>query len=308
MKKVICYAGCFLLTLLVFSNCNKQNHTQVLKGPYLGQNSPRNSPEIFAPGFISTGLREGQSTFMPGEYYYSTFIDAGKGMIAVILMTRIENGKWAAPDVASFSGTYMDYCPAIHPDGSRFYFLSDRLIGDNQFPDKMNIWIMDRTANGWSEPRPIGAPINGKGNLAGPSVTQDGTMYFTRVVDNWEGIFRAKYVNGRYQDAERLPDIVNSTNAQFHSYIAPDESYLILSVYGRDDTKGSTDYYVSFRDEYDNWSKVINLGDKINTKKIESSPSITADGKYFFYAGYSKPVNNYVKPLTLSEMQKVYNG
>jgi hypothetical protein len=95
-------------------------------------------------------------------------------------------------------------------------------------------------------------------------------------------------VEGVYQEPERLPDNVNTTNTQFHSSIAPDESYLILSIYGRDDSFGSTDYYVTFRDSNDVWSEVINLGDRINSEETEAAPCLSPDGRFFFYGSQAK--------------------
>ena len=69
------------------------------------------------------------------------------------------------------------------------------------------------------------------------------------------------------------------------SYIAPDESYMILPVYNREDSFGSTDLYVTFRDEKDNWTPVVNVGSKINTKFTESAARITPDGKYMVFTG-----------------------
>jgi len=74
--------------------------------------------------------------------------------------------------------------------------------------------------------------------------------------------------------------------SQFDAAIAPDESYIIVPVYGREDAVGSTDYYISIKDENDNWTELVNLGEEINTKNVESGPYITPDGKYFFFQSY----------------------
>ena len=91
-------------------------------------------------------------------------------------------------------------------------------------------------------------------------------------------------IDGNYVDAERLPPRVNSTNAQYNAFIAADESYLIVPVFGRDDSFGGTDYYIVFRNESDEWSEPVNMGEKINTPRSgEYSPYVTRDGKYFFF-------------------------
>ena len=97
-------------------------------------------------------------------------------------------------------------------------------------------------------------------------------------------IFRARPIDGGFAEPEKLGPEVNSVGAQFNSYVAPDESYLLYGAYGREDSLGATDYYVSFRDDADNWTGPFHLGDKINSASgLEYSPFVSADGKVFFY-------------------------
>ena len=77
---------------------------------------------------------------------------------------------------------------------------------------------------------------------------------------------------------------VNSTANQFNAFIAPDESYLIISTGSREDTFGGTDYYVVFRSEDDRWSGPINMGEAVNTAlNGEMSPYVSPDGRFFFF-------------------------
>lgn len=51
---------------------------------------------------------------------------------------------------------------------------------------------------------------------------------------------------------------------------------------GRADGRGGFDLYISYnRDGV--WTKPANLGDKINSSGNEYSPTISPDGKYFFW-------------------------
>jgi hypothetical protein len=145
---------------------------------------------------------------------------------------------------------------------------------------------MDRVGGGWGEPYNLGPPVNTNGAEFFPSVTRDGTLYFTRGTDDGREsyVYRSRLVNGRYQEAEKLGAEVNSTPSQFNAFIAPDESYLIVCTGGREDSRGGTDYYVVFRSEDDAWSEPVNLGDAVNTAGDgEYSPYVSPDGKYFFF-------------------------
>ena len=57
-----------------------------------------------------------------------------------------------------------------------------------------------------------------------------------------------------------------------------------MPVSGRTDSRGSTDYYVVFRNSDDTWKDPINMGDTVNTSSgLEYSPYVSPDGKYFFF-------------------------
>jgi hypothetical protein len=116
---------------------------------------------------------------------------------------------------------------------------------------------------------------------------------------------------GNYGIAEMLPEQVNTGQTRFNAFISPDESYIIVCVLGRKDTKGSADYYVSFRDENDKWSEVVNMGDKINTASgNEYSPYVTRDGKYFFFMS-SRPALDFFKPgekLSAGKFYMIHNS
>ncbi len=204
---------CLILITLTFgsNSCLSQDQKKPteLTGPYFGQKLPGLTPEVFAPGIISGGLRESSLTFSAdgNELYYTVYANN----IGTIVMSKIENGKWTYTEVAPFSGTYREGSPSIHPDGSRLFYYSNRPLGEGTEPE-YNIWYVDRVSNAWSAPKPVGAPINTNGTEYCPSVTKDGTLYFTRHFQadkehKEEIIMRSKYIDGKYTEPERLPRI-----------------------------------------------------------------------------------------------------
>ncbi len=265
----------------------------LLRGPYLGQTPPGEIPQVFAPGIVSTGTYERDIAMTPdgAEIYYGLVV----GRHAVIMQTRLVDDRWTEPQIAPFSRDprHMTLEPHISPDGQRFFFLSTRPPGGGSVPDSQvgewvnqDIWVMDRTDDGWSEPYNLGPPVNSDQPEFFPSVTLDGTLYFTREEPEPRAslIYRSRLVDGRYLEPERLPREVNSTDQQYNAFIAPDERYIVLGVFGREDAIGGTDYYVVFRNQDDTWSRPVNLGDRINRARgAEWSPYVSPDGKYFFF-------------------------
>jgi hypothetical protein len=137
-------------------------------------------------------------------------------------------------------------------------------------------------------------------------------MYFTRGVEDTREsyIYRSRLVDGEYAEPERLGPNVNSTASQYNAFIAPDESYIIICSSLREDGTGRDDYFIVFRDEDDNWSTPINMGERINTERgAEFSPYVSPDGKYFFFMAIrSSPVEPLPALLTADYLRDIHAG
>jgi Tol biopolymer transport system component len=254
-----------------------------MKHPY-SFDKPLSEPAIFAEGIVSTGDFDSHPAFTPdGKTLY--FLRSTPNFnLWTILVSRFEKGKWRTPEIAPFSGQYSDADPFITSDGSRFYFISNRPVVGKSKPD-LDIWVMEKTASGWSEPKNVGAPINSSGSEWYPTVAANGTIYFGSDREGGKGrtdIYRSRLVNGKYIEAENLGDAINTQFNEFEPLIAPDEAFLIFMAGGRPDGRGGFDLYVSYN-RNGVWTKPINLGDKINSSGNEYSPTISPDGRYFFW-------------------------
>jgi len=259
----------------------------LLQCPYLGQTVPDSLPELFAPGIVSTGMFTRDVAISPDgkEIYYCVAI--GNYTYSTIVYTREVGGKWLAPEIVPFSGGpgVMDFEPAFSADGSKLFFLSNRPDGDEP-PVDQDIWVVDRGPEGWGEPRNLGASVNTDGGEFFPSLTREGTLYFSR---NAKGsglnqIFRSRWEDGEFQEPERLPDQVNCGTNRFNAFVAPDESYIIVPAVGVEGAYDGVDYYLVFRNPDDQWSEPINMGALVNQDNARGwSPYVSPDGKYFFF-------------------------
>ncbi len=143
---------------------------------------------------------------------------------------------------------------------------------------------------GWSEARSVGRPINGRNHTGGASLTRDGTLYFT-LMDLESGrseLFRSRWVNGAFQEPERLPDEVNVGFQNADSYVAPDESFLVFPSWPRSghvDNPGRL--CIAYRDRDGGWSPARDLGPPFNTGEIPGSVTLSPDGAYVFFAAES---------------------
>ena len=302
-----------LINALLFCQTEKQEFP-LLKGPFLGQKPPGMTPELFAPGFISTGLQEGVCTFMPnGNEIVFTVIyrkPHSNTVFSSLATSRMVNGHWCAPEFVRFSGTsYQDGYPFISYDGKELFFASSRPTGRTDLKNQHNIWKCARVNNEWSDPELLPFPINGRGDVSGPSVSAGGRFYFTLMSDSGSAIYESIYRKGRFSEPRKLPESINAKESPFDGVISPDGNYYIVCVYNRADSFGGTDLYVSFRIDDDHWTPLRNLGEAINSPLHEGSAVISPDGKYVFFSGclvshgfyedrltYSRLMNSNLKP------------
>ena len=275
-KKIRTLMFAFSLILLVQNSTFTQEKFPVLKGQYLGQKPPGKTSEIFAPGIISTkNLNERDLTFSPDgkEMYFTQW--GGQQPWKTTVM-KLEKNVWTKPETVSFSGQYTDAEAFFTPDGQQMFFISDRPIEGNQRNQSMEIWYVEREGTDWGTPKILGPPFEG-GYYT--TFTQDWIMYLTLNRD----IHRAEYINGKFGNPQRLGDNVNTPLGEGNSFIAPDESYLIFTGWGKGDSFGEFDLYISFRQENGTWSESVNMGKEVNSDARDYCPYVSYDGKYLFY-------------------------
>jgi len=233
-----------------------------LVGPYLGQELPGVTPQAFAPGIVSTrGGHEFSVSFSPDgrELYFNRGPN--------IYGSYWSDNGWTAPAPVSFNSDYLDHEPHISHDGRNLYFGSGRPREGGTGDDAYGIWVMERTADGWSDPEYL---------FSGMYVTTalNGNAYVTDIFNvAGGGICAYRMVDGEYRPCERLRGGVN-THRSAHPLIAPDESYLIFDANER--------FYLSFPGNGGFWSEPIEL-EEITTFGGNMTASLSPDGKFLFY-------------------------
>ena len=279
----------FIFVILLLINKVYTQDFPVLKGPYLGQKPPGKTPEIFAPGIISSEIGEACSGFGDnGNLFFFRRFESGKSYTYEMVQ---KNGKWSTPVLLPFSEKYQLGDFTILPDGKTFIFQSNiPLKGIEADGEGGNIYTVKKTGSSWDQPEHVGFTINTKWHDSYPSVASNGTLYFFSRRPGGKGdadLYFSRFENGKYLEPVNMGDNFNTPENDYDPFIAPDESYLIFcstrpGVYGKDDI------FISFRLKNSSWSKPVHMGDKINTSASENCPYVTLDGKYFFFTSDRK--------------------
>ncbi|HOX26927.1 MAG TPA: hypothetical protein PLL30_14170 [Candidatus Krumholzibacteria bacterium] len=281
-------------------------------GPYLGQPLPGPEPALFAPGWINHGPLTRDLAIAPGGREICFVLMVGGFRDSAILSTRQEaDGCWTEPEVLPFATDprYHWLEPHFAADGRRLYFVTDRpVVGDGSAGDGAavdeNIWVAERDGDGWMAPRPLPTPVNTDAPEYFPSLTRDGTLYFTRRAAGAqrEVILRARPDGaGGWREPETLPEQVNAAPMQFNAFVDPDERYLIVCLAGHPENLGQADYWIVFRGPDDTWRGPVNLGDRVNGPDREGwSPYVTPDGRAFVFMSARDPRSDDATPLSFA--------
>lgn len=266
-------------------------------------------PRLFGEGIISTVDDEIGGAFSPDgtEFYFSRFVPYTTfPRIGIMCVSRYRGGSWSDPEALPFSGKFLDYPPKFDSSGKRMLFASSRPLSDGK-RGSIRIWEVSRKADGWGEPEPLPAPVNPLGSSwnADPSVTSDGTLYFSsdRGGPGTLHIYRSRLVDGKYLEPEKLGQEINSDFNDYQPYVSPDEKLLIFASSGiggppyphraQDLNTGGKPYpradlYISFN-QNGHWTPAQHLEHHINTFAEEEFPFLTPDGRYLFFSSERSP-------------------
>jgi hypothetical protein len=192
---------------------------------------------------------------------------------------------------ANINTKYVETRPIIASDGKTLFFARQdfpKNVGGAS--DGQDVWfspLMDEKTQSWGPAKNIGSPV-----LTTVATTvwlrfrqteircllintyhPDGTMspegasVSTRTKSGWSLPVKLNILN-----------YYNNSKEQVDFFLGSSGKVLLLAV-ERNDGIGGQDLYVSFLQKFGVWSKPVNLGKNINTKKSEFAPFLAADGK-----------------------------
>ena len=277
-----------LLVLLISIPAAAQDVWPEVSGPYLGQEPPGMSPEVFAPGLISLdGERELNAVYSPDSRIFM-FTRSVDGVLKMFFTYRRDDDTWQEPRMAPPSKTYPshgDADMAFSPDGAWVYFISNRPLAGYSL-ERYNIWRSRVTRHGLVTPEPLGPHINGPGHELYPLLVADGSLYFSAEREDSIGrrdSYRAQFADGEFEEPVNLGPGINGPTDEGDIYVSPGETYIIHVAAERPDSLGGADLYVSFRQADGSWGQGIHMGEEINSAEADYCPMVSPDGKYFYY-------------------------
>lgn len=241
----------------------------IVKGEYMGQAKPGKKAVPFAPGLISGQYSyHGSVVFTPdgNEMYWS--VEVVKEMSTSIFTSRLVNGVWTQPKFFSKGDV-----PFISSDGKKMFYVLLKIIKNKNVEV---IMARDRTETGWSEPYELPENINSTPKIHWQvSIDKKGNLYYGANFGAANNIYSSEYKNGTYADPKPL-EFLKDMNA-FSPYVAPDGSYLIVSI----ESEGER-MVLMFRKSDGSWTEPIDIAKYIG-REMGYCPIVTHDSKFLFF-------------------------
>jgi hypothetical protein len=243
--------------------------------PYMGEEPPGLVPKVFAQGLISGPNRFEHSICLSqdGRECYFT-VRAADWSSSRIMATRLENGKWT--QAVPFSLGNM--CPSLADNDQTLYFIGGA-----------KVWRLRRFQSGsgqWQyQPELLPAPVNVPQPAWSCHVSSLGNLWTCSWRPGGLGkcdLWRIRAADGRFTEAQNLSHL-NTPGFDCYPVPGPNEAYVVFSS-DRPGGLGRNDLYISFPDGQGNWTAPRNLGPTINSSDHDSSPYLSPDHKYLFFA------------------------
>lgn len=270
-------AGCVLLLALLPASASPRG-AAAAHGPA--------APVRFLEGLVSTGADDAHVSFTPDGATLYFVRSTPDFMHWTVLESHLVKGRWSRPEVAPWSGEWSDADVTVTRDGRRLFFISNRPVdgGAAARPD-MEIWTMDRGADGRLGPPRHVAELGSPGDEWYPTLTDDGTVYFGSERPGGKGksdLWRARWLGDRFGPPENLGDVLNTADQEIEPLVSGDGRTLVFAAKGRPEGKGEYDLFVTFLCD-GRWSPPRPLGAGVNSAGWEFGPRLSPDGRSLFF-------------------------
>ena len=274
------------LLLLVALNSYSQNIWNT-PAACLGQKPPSDTPQIFALNLLTqkdTFAFDRVAFSEDGrEFYYPSNTTWFNAKNAKVRYFKYADNRWQGPWVLD----EHYYAPTFSMDGKTLYL-------EGVQTDTLNsiIWQVNRTADGgWSQPTPYVREPYGlymfMPTKSGVCYVGSNTVPGKRKDYSTYDICTLTMANGD-TTVKDLGAPINTPGFNGDFYIAPDESYMIVSA--NETTDFHCELYISFRRKDHSWTTPVSLGPLINNGTAHRwGEYVTPDGRYLFYSYGTSP-------------------
>lgn len=267
-------------------------------------------PSLFAPNTVSTNQFEYGSSLSPDGKKFAFVRALARFQHSALVISQKSGDTWQTPTLLPFSGEFHDTNPYFAKDSNTFYFTSLRPV-EGAGKGRSKIWQVSFDGDQFGEPKLVPGKINGDHTVIYPTVHSNKDIYFSSVIEGAKGgmdLFVSKYHPDGYGEPIEIAEL-NTTKSDADPELSTDGKLLFYTSM-RPGGLGHYDLHVSVKQKDGKWGEPINLGDKINSRAMDSDPILSADGNTLFFSSDKnpevKPVENY--EALLERQKSIHNG
>jgi outer membrane protein OmpA-like peptidoglycan-associated protein/tetratricopeptide (TPR) repeat protein len=215
-----------------------------------------------------------------------------------LFLTKGTAESWApAAVVRELSSQGNEGAPTISADGNYMFMTISQEMGgaymggQAQGYGSCDIFYTQKVNGRWTKPVNLGPKINSAQWESQPSFSSDGkTLYFVRgnplrtgSVKNIDIYYSVVEADGKFSQAVKLPENINSKDEEESVFIHPDNQTLYFSSRGHVGL-GGADIFISRRQADGTWGDPVNLGFPLNSADDENSLLVSPSGRKGYFA------------------------
>lgn len=267
-------------------------------------------PSLFAPNTVSTNQFEYGSSLSPDGKKFAFVRALARFEHSAIVISHKLGDTWQTPKLLPFSGEFHDTNPYFSKDSNIFYFTSRRPI-EGAGTGGFKMWQVSFNGDQFGKPKLVPGKINGDHNVIYPTVHTNKDIYFSSVIEGAKGgmdLFVSKYHPDGYGAPIEIAEL-NTTKSDADPELSTDGKLMFFTSM-RAGGLGHYDLHVSVKQKDGKWGEPINLGDKINSRAMDSDPILSADGNTLFFSSDKNPEVKAVKDYQalLQRQKSIHNG
>jgi len=185
---------------------------------------------------------------------------------------------------------FMEAKPIVSHDGNKLYF--SRLFHPENIggrSDPQDIYFSNLMGGQWTNAENIGFPLNDEFANGVCSISPDGRKLL--LINGYlpdgsitPGVSISKLTPLGWSEPRKLNIEEYENQSKFQDYFLSADDEVMLLAIEQETGFGDQDLFLSFKRGENSYSKPINLGPTINTRKAEFAPFLSADNTTLYFA------------------------
>jgi outer membrane protein OmpA-like peptidoglycan-associated protein len=224
------------------------------------------------------------------DYVEQAIVDrAGSEMARTELLKNIP----APVEAETLNTSFNDYAPSLR-DSTTLVITSGRVKSNREVIDERygeaftdNYYFVKNGGHWQDKTRQLFNITNTKYNDGSGCFNKKGDKYYFTICGRGGPqcqIYRTEFANNKWTDPVRLNDNINMPKHESRQPAVSKGGDTLLFSSNRPGGLGKYDIWMSINSGKENWGPAINLGNSVNTKLNELSPSFTTLPNVFFLA------------------------